>query len=51
LWETPAETAISILAEIVGVRTGRHGGRLREAKGRIHVADESVEAATPERSC
>ena len=48
---TPEETAISILAEIVGTRTGRHGGRLREAKGRIHVVDESVEAVTPERSC
>jgi xanthine dehydrogenase accessory factor len=48
---TPEETAISILAEIVGSRTGRHGGRLREAKGRIHVVDESVEATTPERSC
>ena len=48
---TPEETAISILAEIVGARTGRHGGRLREAKGRIHVVDESVEATTPERSC
>ena len=31
-----------------GTRTGRDGGRLRDAKGRIHVVDESVEAATPE---
>jgi xanthine dehydrogenase accessory factor len=35
--ETPAETALSILAEIVAVRTGRTGGPLREAAGRIHV--------------
>ncbi|MDQ3894763.1 MAG: XdhC family protein [Actinomycetota bacterium] len=37
--ETPAETAISILAEILAVRAGRPGGRLREAKGRIHVEE------------
>jgi xanthine dehydrogenase accessory factor len=48
---TPEETAISILAEIVAARSGRDGGRLREAKGRIHVIDESAEATTPERSC
>jgi xanthine dehydrogenase accessory factor len=48
---TPEETAISILAEIVAARAGRDGGRLREAKGRIHVIDESAEATTPERSC
>ena len=34
--ETPAETAVSILAEILAVRAGRSGGRLRDAKGRIH---------------
>lgn len=34
--ETPAETAISILAEILAVRSGRSGGRLRDASGRIH---------------
>lgn len=34
--ETPAETAISILAEILAVRSGRTGGRLKESKGRIH---------------
>jgi xanthine dehydrogenase accessory factor len=33
---TPAETALSILAEIVAVRGGRSGGRLREGSGRIH---------------
>ncbi|MDX6540518.1 MAG: xanthine dehydrogenase accessory factor [Gaiellales bacterium] len=42
---TPEETAISILAEIIAVRAGREGGRLRDAKGRIHVVDEAAEAA------
>jgi len=35
--ETPAETAVSILAEILAVRAGRSGGRLKERSGRIHV--------------
>ena len=35
--ETPAETAVSILAEILAVRAGRPGGRLRDAEGRIHT--------------
>ncbi len=34
---TPAETALSILAEILAVRAARDGGRLKAAKGRIHV--------------
>ena len=34
---TPAETALSILAEILAVRSGRTGGTLRESKQRIHV--------------
>ncbi len=34
---TPAETAVSILAEIMAVRAGRDGGRLRESSGRIHA--------------
>jgi len=34
---TPAETAVSILAEILAVRAGRAGGPLREASGRIHA--------------
>ena len=34
---TPAETALSILAEILAVRAERAGGRLKTAKGRIHV--------------
>ena len=35
--ETPAESAVSILAEILAVRAGRSGGRLKDASGRIHV--------------
>jgi xanthine dehydrogenase accessory factor len=35
--ETPAETAVSILAEILAVRAGRSGGRLRDASGNIHA--------------
>jgi len=34
--ETVEETALSMLAEIVAVRRGRSGGRLREAKAAIH---------------
>jgi xanthine dehydrogenase accessory factor len=34
--DSPAETALSILAEILAVRAGRSGGRLRDAKSRIH---------------
>jgi xanthine dehydrogenase accessory factor len=35
---TPAETAISILAEVLAVREGRSGGRLVERGGPIHSA-------------
>jgi len=35
--ETPAESAVSILGEILAVRAGRSGGRLKDASGRIHV--------------
>jgi xanthine dehydrogenase accessory factor len=35
---TPAETALSILAEAVAIRAGRSGGRLAESAGRIHAA-------------
>jgi xanthine dehydrogenase accessory factor len=35
--ETVEETALSILAEIVAVRRGRGGGRLRQAKTAIHT--------------
>jgi xanthine dehydrogenase accessory factor len=34
---TPAETAVSMLAEIMAVRAGRDGGRLRNSAGRIHA--------------
>jgi xanthine dehydrogenase accessory factor len=34
--ETPEEIALSIVAEIAAVRTGRSGGMLRERRGPIH---------------
>ena len=34
---TPAETAVSILAEVLAVRAGRTGGRLVERSGPIHA--------------
>jgi xanthine dehydrogenase accessory factor len=34
---TPAETAVSILAEVLAVRAGRAGGRLVERSGPIHA--------------
>jgi xanthine dehydrogenase accessory factor len=34
---TPAETAVSMLAEIMAARAGREGGRLKESSGRIHA--------------
>ena len=34
---TPAETALSMLAEILAVRAGRDGGPLRESAQRIHA--------------
>ncbi len=35
---TPPETAVSILAEIIAARAGREGGRLRDRATRIHSA-------------
>jgi xanthine dehydrogenase accessory factor len=35
--ESQQETAVSILGEILAVRAGRPGGRLRDAKRRIHA--------------
>ena len=35
--QSPEETALSILGEIVAVRAGRGGGHLKEAGGRIHA--------------
>ncbi len=34
---TPAETALSMLAEILAIRADRDGGRLKDASGRIHA--------------
>jgi xanthine dehydrogenase accessory factor len=34
---SPAETAVSILAEILARRAGRSGGPLQTATGRIHA--------------
>jgi xanthine dehydrogenase accessory factor len=36
--DSPAETAVSILAEVLAVRAGRSGGRLVERSGPIHSA-------------
>ncbi len=36
--DTQAETALSILAEVLAVRAGREGGRLKAARQRIHAA-------------
>ena len=36
--DTPSETAVSMLAEILAMRAGRAGGRLKDAKTRIHAA-------------
>jgi xanthine dehydrogenase accessory factor len=36
--DTPAETAVSILAEVLAVRSGRSGGRLVERTGSIHTS-------------
>jgi xanthine dehydrogenase accessory factor len=35
--ETPAETGLSILAEILALRARRSGGPLKDATGRIHA--------------
>ena len=35
---SPSETAVSILAEILAVRAGRAGGRLRDLETRIHAS-------------
>jgi xanthine dehydrogenase accessory factor len=40
--DTPAETALSILAEILAVRARRPGGPLKDAAGRIHVEPQPV---------
>jgi xanthine dehydrogenase accessory factor len=35
---TPAETAVSILAEIIAARSGRGGGHLKDRESRIHAS-------------
>ena len=40
--EAPAETALSILAEVVARRNGRSGGRLAESSRRIHAGTEEA---------
>jgi len=42
---TPSETAISILAEVITVRTHRSGASLREAAGPIHPSETELEAS------
>ncbi|MGI8749475.1 MAG: XdhC family protein [Thermoleophilaceae bacterium] len=47
----PEETALSIMAEVVAVRNGRAGGRLREKQGgRIHDVGERAQSAEPAAS-
>jgi xanthine dehydrogenase accessory factor len=41
---TPVETAVSILAEVISVRTGRSGESLRETSGPIHPGPAEVAA-------
>jgi xanthine dehydrogenase accessory factor len=38
--DSPAETALSILAEALARRSDRRGGSLKESRGRIHVGGE-----------
>jgi xanthine dehydrogenase accessory factor len=38
--DSPAETALSMLAEILAVRAGREGGRLQHSTRRIHAEPE-----------
>jgi len=42
--DTPAETALSILGEILATRAGRDGGFLRDSKARIHVEEPQERA-------
>jgi xanthine dehydrogenase accessory factor len=41
-----AETAISIMAELVAVRNGRHGGRLSRGAGTIHARPPATPVAS-----
>lgn len=40
--DTPAETALSMLAEALAVRTGRRGGSLKDSPHRIHAEPASA---------
>jgi xanthine dehydrogenase accessory factor len=44
---TPEETAISIAAEIVALRSGRAGGRLREGTAPVHGSERSIAQPAP----
>ena len=47
----PEETALSIMAEVVAVRNGRDGGRLRDKReGRIHDIGDRAQPAEPAAS-
>jgi xanthine dehydrogenase accessory factor len=39
---TPEETAVSIMAEIIALRSSRAAGSLRESSGPIHASLEST---------
>jgi xanthine dehydrogenase accessory factor len=41
-----AETAISIMAELVALRNGRHGGRLSRGAGAIHARPPATPVAS-----
>lgn len=43
---TPAETAISILAEVIAVRSGRAGESLRETSGPIHPQTSALDRSS-----
>jgi xanthine dehydrogenase accessory factor len=45
--DTPAETAVSILAEVLAVRAGRTGGRLQSVTGSIHGGAREAPVAAP----
>ncbi|SCG39861.1 XdhC family protein [Micromonospora humi] len=44
---TPAETAVSIAAEVIAVRTGRAGGPLGRGLGRIHASSVAPSGVSP----
>ena len=46
--QSPAEVALSIVAEMRAVLDGRRGGMLRDRRGPIHAPEGTVEELTPE---